>query len=139
MSQGMRLMTAVSCAALLAACAELRSSQRSAQPGERPVFTQSGLASWYGSAHHGKRTASGEIFNMEQLTAAHRTLPFGTVVRVTSSTTKRTVKVRIIDRGPFVANRIIDLSARAARDLGIEKLGVTRVRIEQYTADQTGG
>jgi rare lipoprotein A len=95
-----------------------------------PGFSETGLASWYGPEFHRKRTASGERFDMDALTAAHRSLPFDSYVRVTNVETGRSVVVRINDRGPFVADRIIDLSARAARQLGIKEDGVVRVRIE---------
>lgn len=142
-----RLVTIVilSCASLLAACADQRATTMPAittapspQPLvlQQPGFTQEGVASWYGQSHHGKRTSSGEPFDMEALTAAHRTLPFGSVVRVTHLATNRTVTVRINDRGPYKDGRIIDLSARSARDLGIAQLGVARVRIERLAADQ---
>jgi rare lipoprotein A len=110
--------------ALLAACHTL------APPAYRPGFSETGLASWYGPEFHRKRTASGERFDMDALTAAHRSLPFDSYVRVTNIATGRSVVVRINDRGPFVADRIIDLSARAARQLGIKEDGVVRVRIE---------
>lgn len=101
---------------------------------DRAVFTQTGVASWYGKSHHGRTTANGEKFDMEALTAAHRTLPFGTIVKVTNLSNNRSVNVRINDRGPYVAGRIIDLSARAARDLGIADDGIGRVRLEQLPA-----
>ncbi len=88
---------------------------------------QSGLASWYGKKFHGRRTASGEKFNMTEFTAAHRRLKFGTRVRVESPTTGRSVVVRINDRGPFSKGRIIDLSKAAARELGILKKGFAKV------------
>lgn len=127
--------------ALLAACASPRQTPSSiAYPsGERPVFTQEGMASWYGKNHHGKTTANGEPFDMNAMTAAHRSLPFGTVVRVTNLSSKRSVKVRINDRGPYSNGRIIDLSAQAARELGIADHGIARVRIEQFPADQKAG
>jgi len=89
-----------------------------------------GLASYYGKEFHGKRTASGEIFNMYRMTAAHRYLPFGSVVMVTRVDTGRSVIVRINDRGPYVEGRIIDLSFGAARRLGMIEEGVVRVRLE---------
>jgi len=95
-----------------------------------PRYVEVGTASWYGPGHDGLRTASGERFNMNALTAAHRTLPFGTIVQVTNLDNERSVRVRINDRGPHVANRILDLSAAAARSLGITAKGVARVRIE---------
>ncbi len=102
---------------------------------ERPSFTQTGIASWYGRAHHGKTTAQGEPFDMNKLTAAHRTLPLDTTVRVTNLENHKTVKVRINDRGPYVAGRVIDLSARAAKELAIAD-GIARVRVEVFTSDQ---
>ena len=99
-----------------------------AQAGQ--VF-QSGKASYYGKAHHGKRTASGVRFNMHGLTAAHRTLPFGTKLRVTSKDTGKSVIVTVNDRGPYHGNRILDLSQEAARQLGMIKRGVGQVTIER--------
>lgn len=93
--------------------------------------TLTGRASWYGGKHHGRKTASGERFDKEQLTAAHRTLPFGTRVRVTNLDNGRTVVVRINDRGPFGRKqRIIDVSEAAARRLGMIQSGVVRVRVD---------
>jgi peptidoglycan lytic transglycosylase len=94
-----------------------------------PRVMQTGTASWYGQAHHGKKTASGEVFDMNALTAAHRTLPLGTRVLVTNLGNGRAVQVRINDRGPSVAGRIIDVSYAAARALGAVGDGVFRVRI----------
>ena len=98
---------------------------------ERPPKSrvQEGIASWYGPGFHGKRTASGEIFDMHALTAAHRTLPLGTLIEVRSLDTGRTVVARVNDRGPFVRGRIVDLSMAAARSLGIEESGIARVRL----------
>jgi rare lipoprotein A len=96
----------------------------------QPTITETGLASWYGSRHHGKRTASGEIFNQDKFTAAHRTLPWGTRVKVTNLANGKSVEVRINDRGPFSQGRIIDLSRAAARSLGMVEQGITTVRIE---------
>ena len=89
-----------------------------------------GTASWYGPGFHGRRTANGERFNQNALTAAHRTLPFGTRVKVTNLSNNRSVVVRINDRGPYSGGRIIDLSAAAAREIGMINSGVARVRIE---------
>jgi hypothetical protein len=89
-----------------------------------------GLASWYGPGFAGRRTASGEVFDPAQLTAAHRTLPFGTRVRVTNLANGRSVEVRITDRGPFKPDRIIDLSRGAAEALDMMRSGVERVRVE---------
>lgn len=93
-------------------------------------FSLSGLASWYGPGFHGRRSANGEIYNQNALTAAHRSLPFGTRVRVTNTRTGRSVVVRINDRGPYAGGRIIDLSAAAAQILGVIHTGVAPVRVE---------
>jgi rare lipoprotein A (peptidoglycan hydrolase) len=89
-----------------------------------------GVASWYGRKFHGRKTANGEVYNMYAHTAAHKTLPFGTVVRVTNLRNGRQAIVRINDRGPFVEGRDIDLSFRAAHDLGMVDTGVEKVRLE---------
>jgi rare lipoprotein A len=94
-----------------------------------PRGVETGQASWYGKAHQGHLTASGERFDMHALTAAHRTLPFGTIVRVTHLKTGRSVDVRINDRGPYHSGRIIDLSYEAARKLGIVGRGTARVKV----------
>ena len=94
------------------------------------AFVQEGWASYYGTAHHGHRTASGVRFDEHQLTAAHRSLPFGTQVRVTNLDNGRTVLVTINDRGPFTKKRVIDVSSRAARELGFLRAGTARVRLE---------
>ena len=91
---------------------------------------QVGMASWYGPGFHGRRTASGEIYDQDALTAAHPSLPFGTRVRVTNLDNGRAVDVRITDRGPFVDGRVIDLSRAGARVIGLIGPGVGRVRIE---------
>ena len=88
-----------------------------------------GMASWYGVPHHGRRTASGEVFDMHQLTAAHRTLPFGTRVLVVNRGTNQSAEVRINDRGPFVEGRILDVSYAAARLLGAIGPGTIPVRL----------
>jgi rare lipoprotein A len=106
---------------------------------EQPSFTETGTASWYGRDHQGQRTALGERFDMNKLTAAHRSLPLDTTVRVTNLANQKTVKVRINDRGPFVKSRIIDLSARAARELGMIDDGAAEVRLEVFASDQASG
>ena len=104
-------------------------------PAEQPYFVQEGIASFYGKAHQGKRTATGEHFDRADFTAAHPTLPFGTVVRVTNLHNGMMVKVRINDRGPHVKGRVIDLSAASARALDIWD-GLARVQIEAFVSDQ---
>jgi rare lipoprotein A len=100
-------------------------------PGTRIV----GFASWYGPRHQGHATASGEIFDMNKLTAAHRTLPFGTRLRVTNVENARSVVVRVNDRGPSATDRVLDVSQAAAKTLGITGDGVARVEILVLGAD----
>lgn len=97
---------------------------------QRVRYTQNGWASWYGPGFHGNRSASGEIFNQYAMTAAHRTLPFGTWVRVTNLDNGLSAMVRINDRGPFASGRIIDLSVGAAEAIGMVSSGVAPVRVE---------
>ena len=89
--------------------------------------TETGMASWYGPGFHGQRSASGEIFSQQELTAAHRTLPFGTTIRVTNLENGKSVVVRINDRGPYAKGRILDLSRAAAKQLKMTKQGKVRV------------
>ena len=93
-------------------------------------YNESGEASYYGAKHHGKKTASGERFDQNQLTAAHRTLPFGTRVRVTNLDNNKSVVVRINDRGPYSRKRLIDVSKSAAEQLGMLRSGVAPVRVQ---------
>ncbi len=95
-----------------------------------PAYRETGIASWYGGELQGRRTASGEIFDRNGLSAAHRTLPFGTVIRVTNLDNSRDITVKVNDRGPFVRGRVLDLSYGAARELGFAAQGTTTVRIE---------
>ncbi len=92
-------------------------------------YTQRGIASWYGPGFHGKQTANGERYDMHKFTAAHRTLPMGSLVEVRSLTSDQRIKVRINDRGPFVRGRIIDLSYKAAKALGMAVKGTDRVEV----------
>ena len=94
-------------------------------------MAQCGGASWYGPGFHGKTAASGERFNENAMTAAHKTLPFGTVVRVTDQRSGKSIQVKINDRGPYHGSRIIDLSKAAAGKLGFRNAGTTKVCIER--------
>ena len=96
--------------------------------------TEEGIASWYGIPYHGRAAADGEIYDMETLVAAHRVLPFNTWLKVTNVSNNKAVTVRVIDRGPFVSGRIIDLSKAAAREIQLLGPGVGRVRIEVVAA-----
>lgn len=95
----------------------------------KPGSTETGIASWYGHPYHGRRAANGEVYDMESMVAAHRTLPFGANVRVTNLTNGKKVDVRVIDRGPFVDGRIIDLSRAAARQIEMIGPGTAKVRL----------
>jgi rare lipoprotein A len=95
-----------------------------------PSYQEQGMASWYGPGFHGKTTSNKEVYDMHDMTAAHRTLPFGTHVMVTNMENGRTVIVRINDRGPFVKDRVIDLSYAAAQQLDMVGPGVVKVRVE---------
>lgn len=114
--------------ALPGGCGRKRAPRAPAAP--QPGWTETGLASWYGHPYHGRPASSGEIYDMEQLTAAHRTLPFGAIVLVKNLDNGRSVTVRINDRGPFVEGRIIDLSRAAARKIGLIGPGTALVRIQ---------
>jgi len=96
----------------------------------KTITADTGVASYYADKHHGRLTANGETFDMYALTAAHRTLPFGTKLKVTSLANNRSVLVRINDRGPFVKGRVIDLSLAAATELQMLKSGITEVKLE---------
>jgi rare lipoprotein A len=104
-------------------------------------FVQSGIASWYGSDFHGKKTSNGETYDMYAMTAAHKTLPLGVYVKVNNRNNGRDIVVRINDRGPFVAGRIIDLSYSAAKELRVVESGTAPVKIEAlgYLADNVKG
>jgi peptidoglycan lytic transglycosylase len=93
-------------------------------------YVEQGIASWYGVPFNGRRAADGEVYDMNKRTAAHRTLPFGSIVRVTNLDNGRQTEVRIIDRGPFVQGRIIDLSFAAARSVDMVGAGIAHVRLE---------
>lgn len=110
------------------------------RPEEQPNYDEVGMASWYGSAHNGRPTSTGERFDMNALTAAHKTLPLPGMVEVTNLETGQRVVVRINDRGPFVEGRIIDLSREAADELGLLAKGVGRVRVRYLgRAPRLGG
>lgn len=100
----------------------------------RPIFAETGLASWYGPPYHNRRASNGEIYNMNALTAAHRTVPLGSICRVTNVKTGSSTLVRITDRGPFIKGRIVDLSLAAAKKIGVWKAGVARVKLEVLTS-----
>lgn len=110
----------------LAGCAKRRPPELRPAPGA----TQEGVASWYGPGFHGNATASGEVYDQDELTAAHQTLPLGTRVMVTNLDNRRSVEVRINDRGPFAKDRVVDLSRAAARAIGMIGPGTARVRLE---------
>jgi rare lipoprotein A len=128
-------------AALLAggcASAAAKGSKTSTASSSKSVSrssTETGVASYYAHKYHGRKTASGERFDMNALTAAHKTLPFGTKVKVTNLDNGKTVTVRITDRGPFVKGRIIDLSLAAAKKIDMVKAGIAPVEVRAIRAD----
>ena len=123
---GRRLLLLAVVGLLASGCASKRAPSGSWDAAARE---ERGQASWYGDPYHGRTTASGEIYDMNDLTAAHRTLPFGTRVEVTNLNNGRSVVVRINDRGPFKKGRIIDLSRSAARELDMIEAGVVPVKV----------
>src|SRR4051812_49411914 len=126
---------------LLSGCAHKKRARVSPPPkGVIPLpagAVEIGKASWYGHPYHGRQAANGEIYDMEKLTAAHRTLPFETWVHVVNLSNQKTVDVRITDRGPFVGGRIIDLSHAAARQIELIGPGVSEVRLEILSVPET--
>jgi rare lipoprotein A len=120
-----RLIIILTTVLLITAC-----HRKSVPSGAREVSgTETGIASYYAESYNGKKTANGEIYNSSKLTAAHKTLPFGTKVKVTNLSNGKSVKVRINDRGPFVSGRIIDLTRAAADEIGMLNAGVAKVKI----------
>jgi len=99
-------------------------------PDTKPLLVETGIASWYGPPYHNRRASNGEIYDMHAMTAAHRTLPLGSIVRVTSLDSRDSCVVRITDRGPFIEGRIVDLSQAAAAKIGVVKKGTGQVRLE---------
>jgi rare lipoprotein A len=99
-------------------------------PDAQPISSETGIASWYGPPYHNRRGSNGEIYNMHALTAAHRTLPLGSIVRVTNLKTGNSTLVRITDRGPFIEGRIVDLSLAAAKKVDVWQAGLAKVRVD---------
>ena len=126
------LVIAAALALAFSGCA--RKKHVAAPVARTPLGPEIGIASWYGHPYHGRPAANGEIYDMEKMTAAHRTLPFGTWVRVSNLSNGKTVDVRIIDRGPFVDGRIIDLSHAAAREIDLIGPGIAQVRLDVIAA-----
>lgn len=100
----------------------------------KPIYVETGLASWYGAPYHNRRGANGEVYDMHLLTAAHRTLPMNSVARVTNLATGHSTTVRITDRGPFIEGRILDLSLEAARQVDVWRPGTAKVKLEVFSA-----
>jgi rare lipoprotein A len=109
-----------------------------AQVRGKPLLTEVGLASWYGPPYSGRKGADGKVYDQNAMTAAHLTLPLGTMVRVTNIETGQSAVVRITDRGPFVHGRILDLSLAAAKATGVYRAGVAKVRVEAFAAATSG-
>ena len=129
-SKNLKLVVTALTFTLLAGC----SSTTAVDNGKTKTYAKShtlvGQASWYGKQYHGKRTASGERFDVKAYTAAHKTLPFGTIVRVTNTANNKKVNVKINDRGPFARGRVIDLSQASFEQIGDIKKGLAPVKIE---------
>ncbi|MGH8592527.1 MAG: septal ring lytic transglycosylase RlpA family protein [Gammaproteobacteria bacterium] len=117
-------------ALVMQGCTSQAAVDRSAKTQRQPAFEQLGTASWYGPGFHGKKTANGEIYDQNKLTAAHRSLPLGTEVEVTHVKNGKSVELRVNDRGPYVGGRVIDLSRAAAIELGMKEQGLAKVKIE---------
>ena len=128
------LLIAFSSTLLTVACGHKKAPAGAAMVRVKLGYQQRGIASWYGNPYHGRATASGEIYDMERLTAAHPRLPFGVTTRVENLQNGKTVDVKINDRGPFVRGRIIDLSRAAARQIDLLGPGIARVRIRVIAA-----
>ncbi|MCU1309366.1 MAG: rare lipoprotein [Candidatus Angelobacter sp.] len=96
----------------------------------KPIYVETGIASWYGSAYHNRKAANGEVFDMNQPTAAHKTLPLNSIVRVTNLKTGKSIVLRINDRGPFIGDRILDLSMQAAKEIDVYRMGLAPVKME---------
>jgi len=122
-----RLIGVVFLAVVLQGCG--KKARAPVAPGVDPDVTEVGIASWYGHPFHGRRTANGEVYDMDGMTAAHKTLPFGSVVEVQNLDNGKKTVVRINDRGPFVEGRIIDLTRKAAREIDMVGPGTARVRV----------
>jgi rare lipoprotein A len=105
-------------------------------PDAKPLLIETGIASWYGAPYHNRRGSNGEIYDMHAMTAAHRTLPLGSIVRVTNPETGAAAIVRITDRGPFIEGRVIDLSQAAAKKIGLVQKGTAPVRLEVLKTPQ---
>jgi rare lipoprotein A len=103
-------------------------------PGTKPILVETGLASWYGAPYHNRRGSNGEIYNMNAMTAAHRTLPLGSIIRVTNVKTGHSATVRVTDRGPFIKGRTLDLSLAAAKKVDVWQPGTATVRVEVLQA-----
>jgi rare lipoprotein A len=104
--------------------------QPEVSPKTKPIYVETGMASWYGPNYHNHKGSNGEVYNQNAMTAAHRTIPLNSVVRVTNETTKNTAIVRITDRGPFIEDRIIDLSLAAAKAVDVWQPGTAMVKVE---------
>jgi rare lipoprotein A len=113
-----------------AAAAEPDLAEPMIPAGATPIATETGTASWYGPPYHNRRGSNGEVYNMHAMTAAHRTLPLGSIVRVTNIKTGHSALVRITDRGPFIPGRVLDLSQAAARKLDVYQPGIAAVKVD---------
>src|SRR3546814_235567 len=119
---------------ITAGCSWIGGGESPLSCADASAYSEEGTASWYGKWHHGRRTASGERFDMNDLTAAHRRLPFGSKIRVTNLRNGRSVVLTVNDRGPFVRGRFLDVSYRAAKALNFVQAGLAPVRVQTVNA-----
>jgi len=128
--RGVAIVTLLVALGITASASDAALSQKTDQPGKVRRWYQIGQASWYGRYFQGKKTANGESYDMNGLTCAHRSLPLGSWIRVTNLKNRKSVFVRVNDRGPVPENRIVDLSYGAAQAVGLAKTGIGRVKLE---------
>ncbi|WP_446745459.1 septal ring lytic transglycosylase RlpA family protein [Silvibacterium acidisoli] len=112
-------------------------SDQAAIDNRRPIYSETGMASWYGPKYNKQRAANGDVYDQEGISAAHRTLPMGSLIRVTNLQTGQSAMMHVTDRGPFVPDRVIDLSVGAAKMIGVWRPGTARVRIDVYEAPKS--
>lgn len=117
--------------------AEAPNAEQEEVPEGKPIYSEVGVASWYGPPYNNRRGANGKIYDQNDVSAAHRTLPLGSLIRVTNLANGKSAMMRVTDRGPFVPGRILDVSLGAAKELGMWRSGTARVRVDVYDAPKS--